>query len=239
MEENYNKLIDIKLRNGNRLWHSVCSNQNLNVVRLIYSLKGIQPEILNREGMNPFLLACEGNPNIKVIKFLHKLFPSLFHSFQINSDGVIRNAASIVLSNSIIDSLNQLKALHYLYLNEIDFHLLMTENVNNEIEHHIDHIDHSIYSYFLQNDYRGMDDEKLVLQYVKVISQDFDYIHHEHDNRAYRKPSFWKEIDDGADGQSIRVNEWKNRYEEHVIRNLSKMIQEHMDEPKSLNLGVI
>ena len=50
---------------------------------------------------------------------------------------------------------------------------------------------------------------------------------------------FWKQINNIYNNnnnnnniakieQVIRVNEWKNRYEEHVLRNLSKMIQEFM-----------
>ena len=68
-------------------------------------------------------------------------------------------------------------------------------------------------------------------QYLKVIPQDFDYIHNEHDDKTYRKPSFWKDIpinnydyNNIADEQSMRVNEWKNRFDEHVLHHLSKMI---------------
>ena len=64
-------------------------------------------------------------------------------------------------------------------------------------------------------------------QYFKVILQGFDYLQKEHDDE-YRKPSFWKHIDNNGDEQSIRINEWKNRFDEHVLHHLSKMIQEHM-----------
>ena len=79
VEENYDKIINIKL-NGERIWHRVCRNENLDVVQLIYSLKGIQPDLLNNNEKNVFLIACKFNSNIKVIKFLHKLFPSFIHS---------------------------------------------------------------------------------------------------------------------------------------------------------------
>ena len=46
VEENFKKIIDIKLY-GNRIWCEVCKNANFDVVQLIFSLKGIQPEILN------------------------------------------------------------------------------------------------------------------------------------------------------------------------------------------------
>ena len=49
IEENYQKLINIK-GSGNRIWHEVCENANLDVVQLIFSLKGIQAEILNKDG---------------------------------------------------------------------------------------------------------------------------------------------------------------------------------------------
>ena len=65
----------------------------------------------------------------------------------------------------------------------------------------------------------------MIVQYLKVISQDFDYQNNEHDYNGYRKPTFWKEINNNADEQSKRINEWKNRFEEHVHLHLSKMIQ--------------
>ena len=67
--------------------------------------------------------------------------------------------------------------------------------------------------YSLSKNYKLGEDMK---EYLKVISQDFDYLHNEHDDEAYRKPSFWKHIDhNNADEQSIRINEWKNRFDEH------------------------
>ena len=100
---------------------------------------------------------------------------------------------------------------------DIDIHFLSKRQNENEIFYQ------SLYSCFLENN-NGKDMDK----YLKVISQDFDYLQNEHDDEAYRKPSFWKEIDNSADEESNRINEWKNRYEEHVLRHLSKMIQEHM-----------
>ena len=92
--------------------------------------------------------------------------------------------------------------------------------------------------------YSQIKDESVLflIQYLKVISQDFDYLHNDHDDKQFRKPSFWKEIynnknNDNSDHnnnnnssyeQLKRVNEWKNRFEEHVLHHLPKMIQEHM-----------
>ena len=209
VEDNFNKIMNIKLY-GNRIWHAVCCNENVDVVQLIYSLKGIQPDLLNDNGYNAFLIACEQNSNIKVIKYLHKLFTSFIHS-QIES---IQTADSCVLDNYCMKKSDKLKTLHYLYLNGIDFHFL---SHNSE---------------FGTYDENGEYDNNDIDQYLKLISHDFDYLQYEHDEEAYRKPSFWKEIDHNlADEQSIRVNEWKNRYEEHVLRHLSKMIQEHMFKP--------
>ena len=231
VEDNYNKIMNIKL-NGNRIWHFVCINENVDVVQLIYSLKGIQPDLLNEDGSSIFLLACNFNSNIKVIKYLHKLFPSFIHS-QIDLDG-IRTAAYLVLKNFMMKKSDQLKTLHYLYLNGIDIHFLSKRENGNEI------IYQSLYSNTLKNNTKrggtedGVED---MIEYLKVISQDFDYLENEHDDEAYRKPSFWKQFHHHhhhhnnnklADEESNRVNEWKNRYEEHVLRHLSKMIQEHM-----------
>ena len=215
IEENFQKIIDIN-QYGNRIWHVVCFNRNLDVVQLIFSLKGIKPEILNDDGNNIFLIACEKNPNIKVIKYIHKLFPLFFHS-QVNNKESIKNAAYFVLDNLVMKRPDKLNILHYLYLNGIDIHLLSKKF------HHNQTIYRSIYSttinFFL-----------LLEEYLKVISQDFDYLQNEHDDEAYRKPSFWKDIDNNinADEQSKRVNEWKNRFDEHVLHHLSKMIQEWM-----------
>ena len=207
--------MNIKLL-GNRIWHCACLNENLDVVQLIYSLKGIQPDLLTDNGYNVFLIACHYNSNIKVIKYLHKLFPSFIHS-QKEMFGIIQNATTLVLKNYYTKKLDQLKTLHYLYLNGIDVHFLSKIHNENEI------IYQSLYSCFLENN-----NGKEIDKYLKVISQDFDYLQFDHDDEAYRKPSFWKEIDNISDEHSKRVNEWKNRFEEHVIRKLSKMIQEYM-----------
>ena len=104
---------------GNRIWHCVCRNENLDVVQLIFSLKGFQPEILNRDRYNIFLRACEFNSNIKVIKYIHKLFPSFIHS------QLIQNGAYFVMDSTYLGRLDKLNILHYLYLNGIDIHLLI------------------------------------------------------------------------------------------------------------------
>ena len=33
-----------------------------------------------------------------------------------------------------------------------------------------------------------------MINYLKVISKDFDYLNNEHDLEVYKKPSFWKDI---------------------------------------------
>ena len=235
VEDNYNKIMNIKLF-GNRIWHCACYNVNLDVVQLIFSLKGIQPDLLINFGYNAFLIACERNSNIKVIKYLHKLFPSFIHS-QKNQYAVIQNGASLILENYQMENSDKIKILHYLYLNGIDIHFLSIENADEDEKI----IYQSIYSNFLEN--YGNNSGKDIDEYLKVISQDFDYLKNEHDDEAYRKPSFWKQFhnnnnnnnnnnyDKLADEQSMRINEWKNRYEEHVLRNLSKMIQEYMLQP--------
>ena len=197
VEDNFNKLMNIKL-NGNRIWHVVSNNRKLDVVKLIYSLKGVQPDLLNDDGFNGFLIACDYNSNIKVIKYLHKLFPSFIHS-QLNRYGRGQNAAYLLVErNCCMKKSDKLKTLHYLYLNGIDIHQLF------KLDEDID-------------------------EYLKVILQDFDYLQNVHDNEAYRKPSFWKQFhNNNGDEQSKRINVWKNRFEEHVLRHLSKTIQEHM-----------
>ena len=90
VEYNYNKIMNIILY-GNRIWHCACLNVNVDVVQLIYSLKGVQPDLLNGIGLNSFEIACDYNSNIKVIKYLHKLFPSFIHSKK-EMFGVIQNA---------------------------------------------------------------------------------------------------------------------------------------------------
>ena len=46
-ERIFQNIIDIIIgKNENRIWQEVCKNGNLDVVQFIFSLKGIQPEIL-------------------------------------------------------------------------------------------------------------------------------------------------------------------------------------------------
>ena len=252
VEENFKKIIEIE-GYENKIWHEVCRNSNFDVVQLIFSFKGIQPEIFNKGGFNPFLYACAINPNIKIIKYIHKLFPSSIHTkinsktnekiningYFINED--IKNGVYYILRNVRLKR-DKFKILHYLYLNGIDFHLLsISRNIENATKinsiYSLIHNDenHSIFaSEEISSDY--------IKKYFKVISKDFDYQNNEHDHEAYRTPSFWKHINNIYNNnnnnnnnnnsaeieQTIRVNEWKNRYEEHVLRNLSKMIQEFM-----------
>ena len=126
-----------------------------------------------------------------------------------------------------------MKTLHYRYLNGIDIHFLSRiENANGIIYR-------SLYSNYLKNNKNNYiigGDE--IIEYLKVISQDFDYLKNDHDNIAYRKPSFWNQFHNNNNNnnnnngeQSKRINEWKNRFDEHVLRNLSKMIQEQMIKP--------
>ena len=220
VENCFKRIMNMKLFR-NRIWHDVCKNNNFDVVQLIFSLKEIQPEILNEDKLNPFLIACQYNSNIKVIKYLHQFFPSLINS-QVILDDIIQNGAYLVVHNRKLNGSDKLKIMHYLYLNGIDIHILSKITFRDRTIYH-----HSLYSYFSDNN-RVIE----TVQYLKVISQDFDYIHNEHDDKAFKKPSFWKEIDNNsADEQSKRINQWKNRFEEHVLRNLSKMIQQHMLEP--------
>ena len=238
VEENYRRITALE-DYGNRIWHEVCHNEDMDVVKLIFSLKGIQPEILNRERNNVFLLACYSNMNIKVIKYIHKLFPCFINSQKeiIYIHGSTQNGAHLIFDNLFIDDsgVNRratLNILHYLYLSGIDIHLLSHGKYNQKTYDSIDY--NQIMSIYTRtNGYDIQDtDDKNIIQYLKVISQDFDYLHNEHDDTLYRKPSFWKEIDDNsADEQSKRRNEWKNRFEEHVLRHFSKMIQQHMVEP--------
>ena len=225
VKENYKKIIDIQGEREYRIWHVACFNRDVQVVELIFSLKGIQPEILDKEGYNTFLLACYKNSNIKVIKYIHKLFPSLINT-QINMD----NGVFIILKNVYFQSKDKLNIIHYLYLNGIDIHFLL-KKLNPQITYR------SIYSSRYDYDIIGLD--RNMIQYAKVISQDFDYLNNEHDNEAYRKPSFWKEIDNSADERSKGINEWKNRFEEHVLRQLSKMIQEYMLNDSNENQKII
>ena len=237
VEKNYRKLIEMK-RLGNRIWHGVCKNQNLDVVQLIFSLKDIQPEILNENGENVFLIACERNSNLKIIKFIHKIFPSFIHSQKKNIINVVQNNGGFINSiylvayNRHLNCSDKLKIFHYLYLNGINIHHLTFS------EH--DSCYTSLYSLLIYNKRKYSFSADLI-NYLKVISKDFDYLKNEHDLEGYKKPSFWKEIQNNNnnnnhhnnfDELSMRVNEWKNRFEEHVLRHLSKMIQEHMLDPQ-------
>ena len=101
--------------------------------------------------MMDILIAFEKNANIKVIKYIHKLFPSCIHS-QANLNGFIFNAACLVLENGRLKrSGNQIKMTQKIlhYLNGIDIHLLEMNEIPN----------HSIYS--LSKNYSlGKDMEK-------------------------------------------------------------------------------
>ena len=221
VEENYNNIVKMEYY-GNRIWHGVCRNKNLTNldVQLIFSLKGFQAEILNKEGFNVFLYACVLNSNIKVIKYIHKLFPSFINSQLYFHVGVQNGAYLIIRNSKLKEKSDKLNILHYLYLNGIDIHHIFKVNYA---------VCESLYTKVTQNKIYGIYDQNID-QYLQVISQDFDYLHNEHDHEAYRKPSFWKEIDDrnNIDEQSMGINEWKNRFEEHVLHHLSKMIQQHM-----------
>ena len=159
--ENLQKVIDPRFH-VNKIWFEVCKNANLNVVQFIYSLKEVQDEILKDEkGFNPILKACEINLNIKVIKYLHKLFPSFIH-FQAKWRN--ENCTSFVLYNSRLRLSDQLNILHYLYLHGVDIHLLSElRNINTKTYQ-------SIFTYYKNN--KG---ENIITQYLKVISKDFDY----------------------------------------------------------------
>ena len=238
VEHNFKTIIE-----NDRIWRGVCSNKDIDVAQFIFSLKGIQPDINDEDGYNPFLRACEYNSNIKVIKYFHKLFPSFIHSqISLNDDQYesVENGAYLILKNLHLIASDKVKILHYLYLNGIDIHLLSKKILN------IRSVYHSIYTYnkfFVYNDNIEL--------YLKVISQDFDYLHNEHDDDAYRKPSFWKQFHNNnnnnnnnndnnnnnniADEQSMRINEWKNRFDEHALHRFSKMIQEHMLDPNQFD----
>ena len=223
VENNFQKIMEGN-RNGNRIWIEVCKNENFDVVQLIFSLsiKEIQPEMINNH-LNVLFFAIDNIANIKVIKYICKLFPSLIHSQRKFQNGEIKNAAFLVLDKIWMRIPHKLETLHFLYLKGIDIHLLSKSKYRNQII--------SLYTQIIVS--------TVLIQYLKVISQDFDYLHNEHDEELYRKPSFWKEIDNNngdnnnnnnnsAYEQLKRVNEWKNRFEEHVLHHLSKMIQEHM-----------
>ena len=243
VEHNFKKIIE-----NDRIWREVCSNKDIDVAQFIFSLKGIQPDINDDEGYNPFLRACEYNSNIKVIKYIHKLFPSFIHSQITLNDGQnesVENGAYLILKNLNLIASDKVKILHYLYLNGIDIHLLSKKITNRTVYDSI----YTFNKFFVDNDnivlylkVISQDGIEYMNQYLKVISQDFDYLHNEHDD-AYRKPSFWKQFHNNnnnnnnniADEQSMRINEWKNRFDEHVLHHLSKMIQEHMLDPKQFD----
>ena len=64
VEKNLQRLIDINI-DGDRIWHGVCLNADINVVQLIFSLKGVQPKVFNAGGFNGFFICmCK--------KFKHK-----------------------------------------------------------------------------------------------------------------------------------------------------------------------
>ena len=116
----------------------------MDVVKLIFSLKGIQPEILNEDGNNVFLLACYYNANIKVIKYIHKLFPSMIYSQSKNIDAQrnrqenTQNGTNpifniLYLGHSGTNRRATLNILHYLYLNCIDIHFLSNRIIFNRI----------------------------------------------------------------------------------------------------------
>ena len=218
-EENYKNIVE-KEYYGNRIWHGVCRNANLDVVQLIFSLKGFQPEILSTNGFNLFLIACDYNSNIKVIKYIHKLVPSFINSQLILSGSAQNGAHLLIYNTNFKERLEKLNILHYLYLNGIDIHLISNDNGYSVCE--------SIYTKSKEEDFYDPN----IAQYLKVISQDFDYLHNEHDDKDYRKPSFWKQFHNNNNNiayeQSKAINEWKNRFEEHVLHHLSKMIQQHM-----------
>ena len=72
-EENYQKIIEMRASNGNKLWHYVAYNEDLDLVTFIYSLKGIDPFELNQGGNSGFLIAIMNNGNINVIKYLYNV----------------------------------------------------------------------------------------------------------------------------------------------------------------------
>ena len=124
-----------------------------------------------------------------MIKYLHKLFPSLIND-QVKTNQYGRycfNGAFLILNNRKLKSSRKLKILHYFYLNGINIHLLLQSTGRHQ----------SIYSL------NGGD--KNLEQYMKVISQDFGYLNNEHEG-AYRKPSFWKEINNNNNNNNNEIN---------------------------------
>ena len=190
VEENFTKIIERVDEYGCGIVHFVSVNPNVDVFKLIFSLKGVQPDLLNEDGYNAYLSACAFNSNIKVIKYLHKIFPPFIHTqlygsyFQFNS-GVVKNGAFLVLENRKLEGARTLiDILHYLYLNGIDIHALTKYIFSPSFLE-------SIYSnyisfYLLYRNYPGSysNYDPKVVQYLKVISQDFDYQNNPHDDEA-------------------------------------------------------
>ena len=189
------------------IWHAAASNRNIDVVQFIFSLRGITLENIfnlpNQSGDDVFTIAVQYNTDIKIIKYLHKLIPTSVNS---SRNPFFERASRYwnYISEEVIT------ILHYLYLGGTDIHYLMGWT--------------SAFSVSMQ--ICGSSDNDLS-NYLKVISKDFDYQNNPHGG-PYKKPSFWKEIDNNADEHSKRVNEWKNRFDEHVLHHFSKMIQEYM-----------
>ena len=212
IEENYQSIISNNI-NNKKIWHEVSSNQDIEMVQFIYSLKGVDVNQLNGEGENGFLIACGTNENLKVVKYLHKNTPSNIHL--INTSKL--NAFQIAVDKNYHYRIS-IKLIKYLYEIGIDIHYF--EDIFSAI-------------YLLYGQQNAKVDRS---NYLRVISQDFDYRSNPHtseeDISPYQIPSFWREIDNDADEHSKQVNEWKNRFDEHILHHLSKMIQEH-------NLAVI
>ena len=207
IEENYQSIISNKYKN-NKIWHEVSSNQDIEMVQFIYSLKGVDVNQLNGEGENGFLIACGTNENLKVVKYLHKNTPSNIHL--INTSKL--NAFQIAVDKNYHYRIS-IKLIKYLYEIGIDIH-------------YFEDIFSAIYLLY------GQQNAKVNRSnYLRVISQDFDYQINPHTDEddifLYQIPSFWKEIDNDADEHLKQVNEWKNRFDEHILHHLSKMIQEH------------
>ena len=82
IEENYQKIIDGN-RYGNRIWHQVSRNRNFHksLVQLIFSRKGIQPEILNDDGKNVFFNSMRKKFQHKSDQKYSQTFPFFFSSF--------------------------------------------------------------------------------------------------------------------------------------------------------------
>ena len=146
---------------------------------------------------NSFLIACE-NRNLKALKYLYKNFSLNINQITSEKKNAFHIAYKYYVRNSI-------KIFHYLYLIGVDIHHISLFG--------------SVY------DITADSHEINLINYFKVISQDFNYQNNPHDNVDYPFPNFWKKAKDFNDEKSRAVIEWKNRFEEHVLRHLSKMIQ--------------